>query len=159
MVVLGLVTFVYGWSELWPPLSLLISGNEASGEATRVIKTKPGLPDQIFTDELKLKAAEEQNDRSYVFWNEFHFASSDHTDHIVRFDIGSQLKPLFPLLDEDGLPTTVRLYYDPQDPTKICIPSVFSTWFAPGLITFMGAICTIFGCLILYWARHKIGLN
>jgi len=159
VVVLGLFILAYGWSQIWPPLSLWLGGNEAYAEATRVIKTKPGLPDQIFTEEIALKAAEEEYDRSYVFWNEFYFVTADHKDQIVRFDIGSQLKPLFPLLDEDGLPTTVQIYYDPSDPSRICIPIVFSTWFAPGLITFMGAVCILFGCLILYWARHKIELT
>ena len=159
MVIVGLFIFAYGLSELWSPLSLLLEGKSVLGEATRVVKTKPGLPDQVFTDEIELKAAEEESDRSYLFWNEFHFATADHKDRIVRYDIGSQLKPIFPLLDDDGLPTTAQIYYDPQDPTRICIPIVISTWFAPGLITFMGAVCIVFGCLILYWARHKIELT
>lgn len=159
MAILGLFVLAYGWSELWPPLSLVLAGHQAWGEATRVIKTKPGLPDQILTDDLEVNAAEETHDRSYIFWNEFKFTTADNQQHIVRFAIGSQLKPLFPLLDEDGLPTTVRIYYDPNDAGKICIPIVFSTWFAPGLITFMGVICFLCGCMILYHAHDKIELT
>jgi hypothetical protein len=159
MVIFGLFVFAYGWSELWPPLSLVLAGDHALGEATRVIRTKAGLPDQIFTEDLALNAAEKKQDRSYVFWNEFHFVTADHKDYIIIFNIGSRLKPLFPLLDDDGLPTTVNVYYDPKEPRRICIPIVFSTWFAPGFITFMGAACICFGCLILYWARHKMEIN
>jgi hypothetical protein len=159
MVLVGLVIFAYGWSELWPPLSLVLSGHHALGEATRVIKAKPGLPDQIFTDDVKLSAAQESRDRSYVFWNEFKFIAADNKEYVVRLDTGGQLKPLFPLLDADGLPATVQIYYDPKDPSKTCIPILLSTWFAPALITFMGAVCSLFGCLILYWARHKIEIT
>jgi hypothetical protein len=159
MILVGLCLFAYGWSQLWPPLSLVLAGNHALGEATRVIKTKPGLPDQIFSDDVALNAAQESHDRSYVFWNEFKFVTPDNREHRIRLDIGSQMKPLFPLLDADGLPTTIEIYYDAKNPGEACVPSLFSTWFAPGLIAFMGAACTVFGGLILYWARHKIEIN
>jgi hypothetical protein len=156
MILVGLLILFYGLSELWTPLWLLLDGARTTAEATRVIKTKPGLPDQFFSDDLHLNAAEELRDRSYIFWNEFHFATPDGAEHVVRLPIGSQLKPLFPLLDSDGLPSNVQLCYDPADPEKFCIPVVMSTWFAPGLITLMGIICTVFGCILLYWSGREI---
>jgi len=159
MVILGLCVFAYGWSQLWPPLSIFLAGNHALAEATQVIKTKPGLPDQVFTNDVGLSGATESHDRSYVFWNEFKFVTPDKKEREIRLDIGSHIKPLFPLLDEDGLPTTVQIYYDPKNPDRTCVPSLLSTWFAPGLITFMGAVCFLFGCLILYNARRKIEIN
>jgi hypothetical protein len=62
------------------------------------------------------------------------------------------------LLDEDGLPTTVTIYYDPARPQRIVFPAVFSTWFIPGMIAFMGAVCTAVGATLLYWANKPIEL-
>jgi hypothetical protein len=156
MIALGLVFFVYGLSQLWEPLFLLLGGTGTTAEVTRVIKTKNGLPDQVFYDDLHLNAAQEKKDRSYIFWNEFHFTAADGVDDIERLSIGSQLKPLYSMLDADGLPTTVHIYYDAQDPSKICIPTVLSTWFAPGMITFLGLVCATFGLILLYWSNRRI---
>jgi hypothetical protein len=156
MILVGLLILFYGLGELAPPLWLMAAGSRTTAEATRIIKTKAGLPDQIFLDDLHANAAEENRDRSYIFWNEFHFSTPDGIEHVVREPIGRQLKPLFPLLDSDGLPTNVRLYYNAADPAKFCIPIVMSTWFAPGLITLMGIVCTSFGCVLLYWSGKEI---
>jgi hypothetical protein len=159
VVAFGLILFLYGLSELWTPLFLLIKGVPTTAEVTRVVKTKAGLPDQIFVDDLHVRAAEEKRDRSYLFWNEFLFHSANGMEHVVRLSIGSQLKPLYPLLDEDGLPTTVQIYYDPQNPSTICIPTVLSTWFAPGMIAFMGLVGMLFGLTLLHGAGRRIEIH
>ena len=159
MIAFGLTLLACGVIELKEPLSLVIAGTRTAAEATRIIKTKAGLPDQILVDDVRVSAAKESRDRSYIFWNEFRFTAADSTVHVVRLPIGSQLKPLYRLLDDDGLPTSVELYYDPNDPDKTCVPGVMSTWFAPGMITFMGLISALFGSILLYWSNRRIEIS
>ena len=156
MIALGLLLFAFGMSELWTPLRLVIFGGRAAAEATRVIKTKAGLPDLTLTDDLQVQAKSEARDRSYVFWNEFRFQTAESREVTVRLPIGSQLKPLYPLFDEDGLPTSVTLYYDRQTPSFVAVPAVFSTWFLPGALALAGLGCIVIGGVLLRYANTPI---
>jgi hypothetical protein len=68
------------------------------------------------------------------------------------------LKPLYPLIDEDGLPTTLPVYYNPRHPEIVAFPSIFSTWFAPGLLVIVGLGMTLIGAFLFYWANKPIEL-
>ncbi len=158
MVVYGIVLFLFGLTQLWTPLRLLALGNRVRGETTSVTKTKAGLSDLVLTDDSQIQANLEPRDRSYVFWNEFRFHTADGGVVNVRAPVGSQLKPLYTLLDPDGLPTTDLICYNPAHPQEIVFPLIISTWFAPGMIALSGLVCAIIGAFLFYWAKKPIEL-
>jgi len=158
MVFLGVVVAVLGFIDLWTPMRLVVFGARAKAEAVSVLKTKAGLPDIALTDDVQVQANLEPRDRSYIFWNEFRFQTADGRTMDVRAPVGSQLKPLYPLLDADGLPTTDLLYYDPAHPETVAFPMIISTWFAPGVLIIVGLGCAVIGAFLLYWANKPIEL-
>lgn len=156
MVLVGLALFAAGLTELWTPLGLLFTGAPTTAEATRIVKTKEGLPEQILTDPVQAKAAEETRDRGWIFWNEFRFTPEGGEEMVVRAPIGGQLKPLYPLLDADGLPTTLPIRYDRQNPRRFIFPGTISTWFVPGTLAFLGLLCAGIGTMLFHWSRKPI---
>jgi hypothetical protein len=158
MILFGLVLFAAGLWQMKTPLWLLAFGSRAMAEAIDVIKTKPGLPDIVYHDAAHLQAGLESRDRSYVFWNDFQFKTTSGESITVRAPIGSQLKPLYPLLDADGLPTTDTVWYDPGQPAIVVFPGIISTWFAPGVLVFVGFLAMFIGSVLLYWADKPIEL-
>lgn len=158
MILYGATLFALGFSQLWEPLYLMVAGRSAIAEATVVVKTKEGVPDLKLTDDVQIQAKLEAHDRSYVFWNEFRFRTVDGREVDVRSPVGSQLKPLFPLTDANGLPTMARIYYDPRHPQNVVFPTTLSTWFAPGALAVIGLVCMIIGSFLYYWANKPIEL-
>ena len=156
MVVVGLALAIFGISQLWLPLRLSLFGKHAIGEAVRVIKTKPGLPDVILRTAAETDAQLEPRDRSYVFWNEFSFHTGDGQTVEVRANVGHHVGPLYPLFDADGLPTTDLVYYDPAVPTRAIFPLIISTWLAAAVLTLGGLVCSVLGAVLLYWANKPI---
>jgi len=137
---------------------LIAFGRHAKAEVTAVTKTKEGLPDLVLSDDLQIQSKLEPHDRSYVFWNEFRFHTADGRTVEVRAPIGSLLKPLYTLVDADGLPTTDLVCYDPSQPHNVVFPLVVSTWFAPGVLVFAGLVCIILGAFLFYWSKKPIEL-
>jgi hypothetical protein len=158
MIVLGALVLLTGFWQLRVPLRLLLFGARATTEAVDVVKTKPGVPDVVLHSQAEVQAAAETRDRSYVFWNEFQFEPAGQPACIVRAPAGSALKPLYPLLDEDGLPTTVAIWYDPAHPETAAFPEIMSVWFAPGVLVVVGLLAMIIGSILLYWADRPIPL-
>lgn len=158
MILYGAILFALGFSQLWTPLYLVACGKHAKAEAISVTKTKEGLPDLVLTDDLQIQSKLESQDRSYVFWNEFRFHTADGRTVEVRAPIGSLLKPLYTLVDADGLPTTDLVCYDPSQPHNVVFPLVVSTWFAPGVLVFAGLVCIILGAFLFYWSKKPIEL-
>jgi hypothetical protein len=158
MVFYGLLLVILGMTQLWEPLRLLVFGQRAEAEVIDVIKTKEGLPDLILSNDLQLQNNLEPNDRSYVFWNEFQFHAADGRVVNVRATVGGQLKPLYTLLDTDGLPTTDLVCYDPAHPETVVFPLIISTWFAPGMLVIIGLAVMIIGSVLYYWANKPIEL-
>ncbi|HEX4140185.1 MAG TPA: hypothetical protein VHY09_07540 [Candidatus Methylacidiphilales bacterium] len=158
MILLGVLIFAVGLWPLRTPLWLMAFGTRATAEAVDVIKTKPGLPDQVLRSDAQVRAAQEAHDRSYVFWNEFRFETHDGRTCLVRAPAGSLLKPLYPLLDEDGLPTTSTVWYDPARPEIATFPGIISVWFAPGALLLAGFLAMLIGAVLLYWADKPIPL-
>ncbi|MDD5348704.1 MAG: hypothetical protein PHQ12_00705 [Chthoniobacteraceae bacterium] len=158
MVLCGVVLFSLGVSQLWTPVRLMVFGKKAKAEATQVVKTKEGVPDLVLTDDLQIQANLESQDRSSIFWNDFRFHLDDGRAVDIRATVGSQLKPLFPLIDADGLPTTEPICYDPADPKIVAFPLLISTWFAPGVMAIIGLACALIGAVLRYWANKPIEL-
>jgi hypothetical protein len=158
MVALGLVLLAVGVMQLWQPVRLLASGEWARAEAIRVVKEKPGLPPRVLTDGAQVLAELESRDRSYVFWNEFQVLRKDGTPVIVRANVGSQLQPLYPLTDSDGLPTSDLVCYDPADPTRVVFPLIITTWLSAGGLAIAGLALAAIGGILLHWSRRPIEL-
>lgn len=154
----GCVLMGIGISQMWTPLTLLLFGERTTAEATRVIKTRPGAPDLVLTNDAEIRDKEETHDRNSIFWNEFRFQDTTGKDRTVRAPIGSQLKPLYPIIDADGLPTTLPIHYKAHQPDVISFPTIFSTWYAPGLLFFVGLGALIAGSILYYWADKPIEL-
>ena len=158
VIVYGVILLLLGGSMLWSPLWLFASGARERAETVAVIKSKKGLPDLLLKDDSQVQAGLEPRDRSYVFWNVFLFHTPDGRTFEVRSPVGSQLKPLHPLLDEDGLPTTELICYDASDPSRFVFPALISTWFVPGMLVASGLACILIGSVLLYWAKRPIAL-
>lgn len=158
MMLFGLALLFLGLSQVWPPLRLVLFGKSAIAEAIAVIKSKPGLPDLVLSDELELQSKVEARDRTYIFWTLFSYRTKEGIIVEVRSPVGSQLQPLYPLLDADGLPTSDFLFYDPKDPQNVVFPLTVSTWFAAGVLLVAGLACTLIGAVLYYWADKPIEL-
>ena len=158
MIGLGLGVFSLGLAQLWTPLRLIAFGNRAVAEATTVTKVKTGVPDVVLTDDPQIQAGREPRDRSYVFWNEFRFHTADGHAVDVRATVGSQVQPLYPLVNADGLPTTDVVYYDPARPQVVVFPLIISTWFAAGALMIAGLVAMLIGAVLLYWSNKPIEL-
>jgi xanthosine utilization system XapX-like protein len=158
MAMVGLLVFLLGLWQIKTPLRLLFFGQRATAEAVDVVKSKEGLPDLILHDDLQVQANVETRDRSYIFWNDFRFTTAEGRTLEVRAPVGSRLKPLYSLLDDDGLPTSDAIYYDPRDPATVVFPWIISTWFAPGALIVIGLLDALIGAVLLYWANRPIAL-
>ena len=93
-------------------------------------------------------------DDDAVYWNEFSFQTSAGRTFEVRDNVGSRLRPLYPLIDPDGLPTTALVCYDARQPATAVFPGEFSTWLVPVGLTLAGLICGV----LLYFAGKPIEL-
>jgi len=158
MILYGVLLLSLGVSQLWTPLRLLAIGKRAKAEAVAVVKTKEGLPDLVLTNDLAVRSQLEAHDRSYIFWNHCRFHTPEGQIVNLRAPVGSQLKPLFPLTDADGLPTEMLIYYDPAAPEQAVFPLLISVWFAPGVLFIAGLGCIIIASTLLYWANKPIEL-
>jgi hypothetical protein len=108
---------------------------------------------KLSTD-AEILAAHEARDRSFVFWNEYRYRTSDGREITFRASAGSQLKPAHALFDDNGLPTTLTVYYNPAKPEKVVLPTEFSTWFMPGTLALFGLAGALVG-IVLAWNAHK----
>lgn len=154
----GLVLLTLGIASAWTPLRLVWTGQRARVEAVRVVKEKDGLPPVVLTDDAKVRAALEPGNRSYVFWNEFTLRGPNGRTIDLRLPVGSHLKPLYALVDDDGLPTTQIVFFDPADPSRAVFPFVVSTWLISGQLIAVGAIAALFGGVLRWWAPRPIVL-
>ncbi|HEU5080178.1 MAG TPA: hypothetical protein VFT72_13275 [Opitutaceae bacterium] len=156
MLAFGLGLVAFGAIQLWSPLRLTWFGVHTTAEAVSVIKEKPGLPALTLNTDAQVLAQTALADRNVVFWNLFKFQTQDGKTVIVRAGTGSQMKPLYSLSSWDGLPTSDSVWYDPREPERAIFPLIVSTWLAPAVVLFAGALCTIIAAYLLYWARKPI---
>ena len=158
MICAGLAMFSFGMVKMGPDLMLLATGKSATAIATKVVKERIGGSATNLSSDAAVMEARERFDRTFIFWNYFQFETAEGRMQEFRFPTGKQLEPEYPLLDQDGLPTTVTVFYDPGNPDRVVIPGHFSTWFLSGLLVFFGILVTIFGAILLYHARRPIEL-
>ena len=158
MTIAGIAMLAFGAAQLWPLLRLALFGTHANAEAAWVVKTKEGLPPVILHTDAEIQAQREPRDRSYVFWNEFRYTTEDGRSVTVRPAAGSKTGPLYPLLDADGLPSTVPIFYDPANPANVAFPFIVSTWLTPAVILLAGIFATVIGAILFYYATTPIEL-
>lgn len=154
----GMLIAAIGFSQLRTPLRLLLLGERTRAEATRVVKEKPGTAPIFLSDAATVRAALEPNNRSYIFSNEFRFNTLEGRRVDVRATVFSHLKPLFPLVDSDGLPTTVTIWYDKGRPERVVFPLVIGTWLVPSVMFILGLGAALIGAVLLKWATRPIAL-
>jgi Na+/melibiose symporter-like transporter len=154
MAALGMALLGFSSVNLVPAFKLMLFGERAQVEAVRVVKQKIDGDSVAFTTDAEVLANIEKRDRSYVFWNEYHFTDKSGKDISFRAPAGSQLKPAHNLFDTDGLPYVATIYYNPKNSRQVVLPGEFSTWFMPGILAVFGLLGTIVG-LILAWNANK----
>ena len=154
--VCGLIVFCLGCSQLWPPLRLVLFGQRAEAVATRIITTKPGSPDVTVSDDQRESVQRGPQHDDSIFWNEFSFLTAAGRSITVRDNVGSRLRPLYPLVDADGLPTTALVCYDARRPATAVFPGEFSTWLVPLGLALVGLACAVISAVLLSWAGKPI---
>jgi len=159
---LGLAVVVMALGQAWPQLQLLAVGQRVEAVAVAARAVKPGLPVEIFKTQAELdaktKSVRNAKDYNWTFYNDFLFETTAGAESPFRWAVGSKLKPPMPLLDENGLPTTARLLYDPKNPSSAVLPLEYSTWFMPGLIGIFGFLAFLVGTTLAACARKPIEL-
>jgi Na+/melibiose symporter-like transporter len=148
--------FLFGAVKLVPDLHLIATGKMVQAEVVGITKTREGLPDEPVTQDEQWKSLEILRDRSSTYWNEFAFVTEQGAPVKFRSTFGSMFRPLNPLLDEDGLPSTQRIVYDPANPQRICQPFELSNWFIPLAFSIIGLAGMIVALLLLIHARRPI---
>jgi hypothetical protein len=168
MAVFGLLLFSLSLTKLGTVFRLMVHGERARAEVVRVVlvdaagqETPLVQPVDVLDAEKRLTDAK---DRTISFWMEYRYTHTDGRAIEVRSPIGCQLKPLHPYRDADGLPATIKLWYDPAHPQTVVIPFQFlpGTWFPFGFGTFfIPGMFFLFGLagfgmgLLLWWQANK----
>ncbi len=158
MLSCGLLLVTAALVEGFPALKLGLVGRTTQATAVDVVKERPGAEPLVLTTNAQIMDAQERIERSYVFWNRFQYLDEAGQLHRFRSPVGMQLKPAYNILDKEGLPTSVTIWYDPAKPDHVVLPLQISTWFVSGLLFIFGVITTAFACLLLYFARKPIAL-
>lgn len=160
---IGLAVFSLALRETWPNLRLAASGRRGEAVAVAVIARKPGQPEVRLASEAEVKAkcasVAEAKDYGWVFYNEFSYETHDHKTVTFVRNVGCKLKPSLPILDENGLPTTVTICTDPRGRLPPVLPYEYSTWFAPGIVGILGLVAFFVGTTLARAARRPILLN
>lgn len=152
----GVTLFALALPELIDDFRLLLFGTAGEAIASHVIKSKPGAPDMVLSTDLELDKNLEVSDRRSLFWNVFRLTTSQGTEIEIRLPTPGLLKPLYPLSDENGMPTAIRVAYDPNQPNRVLFPTVFSSWVFPSLLALIGVITFCCGVVLLIYANRPI---
>ena len=159
----GLLVVTTAVRTAWPDFRLVLIGRRTEATAVAVIARKTGQPDIRLESESAIKAkcaaVAEAKDYKWIFYTEFAYETQDSKTVTFVRNLGCKLKPSIPLLDDNGLPTTVTIFADPQGRAMPVLPLEYSSWFAPGLVGCIG-LCALFVGVMLSWtARRPIPLN
>lgn len=165
IIVIGMALVTLAMLRLGPAFAHLLVGARAEAEATRVVRMSMNGSEEAFATDGALEAvlAQDKRGRTHTYWNEFRFLDAAGRPVDIRAPVGSFLKPHYPILDKDGLPTTVVVWYDRADPRRFTLPGdlvtgEFSTWFFPGSLLIAGMLTVWFGATLLYYARRPIAM-
>ncbi|MEI6034156.1 MAG: MFS transporter [Verrucomicrobiae bacterium] len=157
---LGVAMVLTAFQQAWPQMRLLISGKYTEAVAVSVCAKNSGQEDEILRtqDELsrKMKWVKTAKDYNWTFFNEFLFEAQDGRQITFRRSVGCKMKPSMQMLDESGLPTTVRILYDEQDPSQTILPLEYSSWFVPALVALFGLIVFLIGSTLAWFAGKPI---
>lgn len=158
MIFFGFLVFSLSLTKFIPVFRHMLFGETAQAEVVRVVRQSLSGEEEILKNDIEIKAIteKEKRDRNHIFWNEFRFVTKDGKTVEFRAPVGSYLKPHHPILDADGMPTTVRVWYDPGDPKSVTLPLELSTWFLPGALGFFGLLTMFVGAVLAYYANKPI---
>lgn len=170
MALFGLLLLCLSLTRFGPLLKLAFAGESVRAEAVRIVLVDAGGQETVLTQQVDVLDAEKRltdaKDRTVSFWTEYRFTHKDGRAIEVRSPIGCQLKPLHPYRDADGLPATIKLWYDPAHPQQVIIPFQFlpgtwfpfgfGTFFIPGMFFLFGAAGLFVGLLLWYHANKPI---
>lgn len=160
MALLGVVLFLLSLEKLGPLAKLAFTGGRARAEAVRIVRVDAARQETVFTTDADVLAAtkviEEARDHDTEFWVEYRFTAEDGRQVETRSTLGQHVKPLQPLRDRDGLPSTIKVWYDRSNPRRIALPLQYGTWFLPGVLALFGVIASFMGTLLWIHANRPI---
>ncbi len=159
LAILGLVLIALSFDKFGPLLKMAMTGGAAKAEVEQIVRIDGSNQAMVFTSDGDIQAAvkkgEETRDHESVWYVDYRFTTSDgKVMEKVRSPLGQHVKPLQPLKDSDGLPSTARIWYDRDNPMRIAMPLMFGTWFMPGMLALFGVLGTFMG-LMLWWYANK----
>jgi hypothetical protein len=139
----GVAILLLGVAAMWTPARVWLTGHRELATVVRVVKTKPGLPDEEFTVKQPIKP---DPNREAVFWH--HVACADGV--VRRLNVAAQVEPVYQVGDQ------LRAAYRADvagDAVAVFDPR---TW-APGLIVAgIGAVWAGLLGLTAFYARRPI---
>lgn len=153
---ISIVIFVIGAVKLVPDLVFIATGKFIQAEVVGIIKTREGLPEENVTQDEQWKSLELMHDRSSTYWNEFTYTPENSLPVRFRSAFGSQFRPLNPLLDIDGLPSTQWIVHDVKHPQRMAQPLELSNWFVSLTMSLLGIMGIAISGMMLYYARRPI---
>ncbi len=158
LAALGLILLGASLGKLIPLAHLAISGGSTRAQAFQIVLTDNSGQASVFTSDAAvqkaIKAIDDTRDHESTFWVEYRFTTSDGKSAQARPPLGQHMKPLQNLRDEDGLPSTIPIWYDKADPARIALPLQFGTWFMPGMLVLFGVLGLFMG-LMLWWNSKR----
>lgn len=160
MAFIGVVLFILSLQKLGPLTRLAFTGGRARAEAVRIVRVDAARQEKILNSDAEvltaMKVLEDARDHDTEFWVEYRFTTKDGLQVETRSPLGQHVKPLQPLRDRDGLPSTMGVWYDKDDPKHIALPLQYGTWFMPGVLAMFGLICTYMGVMLWLHAKRPI---
>ncbi len=169
MAALGLALVLLGINRFMPVIRALSAGGSTRAEAVRVVRINANGKETVLTSESAITAAIEDakiaRDRESVLVVEYRFALSTGQPTEARSPISVRVLPVGEdpknrrlLRDQDGLPCSTLVWYDPTNPKVIIQPLYLSTWFLPGAMIFFGAICLGMGLMLWWYAKKPVDM-
>jgi hypothetical protein len=159
-ILLGLLLLGLSLDKLRPAWDLALHGGRALAEAECIVRTEPDGSQEIFTTDdtllAAIKAGEGSRDRRSVYWVEYRFTTADGRQIHARSPLGQHVKPLQPLRDQDGFPSSSWIWYQQGDPEQILLPLQMGTWYLPGMLALFGSLAVIIGSLLRWSAKRPI---
>lgn len=160
MAILGLLIVALSFEKLGPLARLGFTGGRARAEAVRIVRIDAAGQETVFTTDAEVlaatKAVEESRDHATEFWVEYRFTKEDGKVVEQRSTLGQHVKPLQPIRDRDGLPSTMKVWYDKKNPQHIALPLQYGTWFLPGVLALFGIIAAFMGFMLWRYANRPI---
>lgn len=170
LALMGLIMLTVAFYQARTFLWLGFTGRSTMAESVHISLVDAAGTVTVLRDDAEVALKEDElkksKDRSLVFWIDYRFSTKDGAVVIARSPLGQVMKPLHTLKDEDGLPRSITLWYDPAHPQTIVIPPQFlrasgafipfglNTIFVPSMLLIFG-ITGLFVGLLLWWNAKK----